>query len=393
MTEKKSVKKSLEPLVILNFNLYLFKKVVYHILGDYLNRSWTWKWNYKLYNVLCVVILSGLCYIFSGFENRHDLAEFIFSACLIMIDILGLQRLIKWISDQNEILCISEHMLEFTKKWEQMPEGFAVLVWYHRLLHRFTVVYLSMIAFATTTLATAPILYYLLTGKIVLAFQCYIPHIDYQSHPGFEIHVIFHGWCSFYGGYGLTAVTLFVLFTIIQNCIEIDVLRARLKSLTNIIRKTESNEEEITSQLKDIFESHQLLLEYVDSCEDLLSMQNLSDHAVIGILTCLGLFICMQQFWLVGYILMVGAIVILFMMNLLGTIIEVKLEKLSADVYEVPWYLMSLSNKKMFCYFLGNTQKTDRLSLGGRIPLCLDTFVRFYKGIYSYLMVLREMNI
>lgn len=113
-------------------------------------------------------------------------------------------------------------------------------------------------------------------------------------------------------------------------------------------------------------------------------MQNLSDHAVIGVQTCLGLFICMQQFWLVGYILMAAEIVILFMMNLLGTIIEVKLD--------VPWYLISLRNQKMYCYFLGNTQKTDRLSVGGRVPLCLDTFVRFYKGIYSYLMVLREMN-
>lgn len=108
-----------------------------------------------------------------------------------------------------------------------------------------------------------------------------------------------------------------------------------MKGLTTNIKETEPNEEgRISDELKGIFESHQSLLEYLDSCEDLLSLQNLSDHVVCGIQTCLGLFICLQQFWLPGYALLSCELLYLLVMNSVGTIIEVKLEKLSADVYD-----------------------------------------------------------
>lgn len=216
--------------------------------------------------------------------------------------------------------------------------------------------------------------------------------IDYKSHPGFEIHVAFHAWCCFCIMTGIGATTIFVLLMLVQNCIEVDVVRARLVILTALIHNSAPDNKEVTALLRDIFDEHQVLNEFLDYCEDILSVQNLSDHAMVGIQACLGLFICLQEVWLSGYFLITIGFVVIFSLDMLGTIIEVKLERLSIDVYDVPWYLMSVKNQKMYRYFLENAQKTQRLTLGGTLPLSLNTFVRFYKGIYSYLMVLREVQ-
>lgn len=394
MKNKKSKLKR-EPLQKAQFILYLFKRLFFHVSGDYLTETWSWKWNLRVMCVLSLLTFIGVCHTFSLFENRHNMSEFILSACLIMVAILGLQRMFQFITSHTGFLGISERILEFTEKWEQIPEGYTVLNWYFRLLRQFTVGFSIMIAISVTLLAIVPIIVYFVFGKMVLTWQCYIPLIDYNSHPGFEIHVFFHGLCNYCGGTGLTAVVIFELLIFLQVCIEIDVLRARLKLLTDDIQNQtpEPNQENITKNLKHIFESHQMLLEYIDSCEDFLTIQNLADHVIVGIQTCLGVYICLQQFWFVAFVLIVAEFVIIFLINCFGTIIEVKMEKLSYDIYDLPWYLTSVKNQKMFCYFLGNSIKTERLSLAGRVPLSLNTFVGFYKGIYSYLMILRTMKI
>lgn len=381
-------RKDLEPLKTLKFFVDLISMCLKPVMGNYFNQNWTWKWNLSVIQIVVCCAVTAICYSWTGYVNHHDLTEFVFSACLIMIDFLGAQRIIKFVSEHSENQKMIKHILEYVKQWERVEEAFPVLLWYFKLLRRIILSISVMLAVLGFLLSTAPIINFLIFDQMVLAIQCFIPNIDYTTHPGFEIHIVFHAWCTFCTIFALNATTTIVLLLLVQSCIEIDVLRARLNILTGLIYRT--NEDEVTEFLKNIFQEHQQVNEFIEACENFLSMQNLSDHFVFGVQTCISLFICLRQFWLIGYILMIAGLVIIFSLDLLGTIIEVKLEKLTFDVYDVPWYLMSLKNQKMFLYFLSNSQNTERFTLGGQIPLCLSTFVQLYKGIYTYLMVLRE---
>lgn len=385
--------KKLETLTTLEALIYLAKVCAKPISGDYFTPNWTWKWNFHIFQVIGCCLLTAICYCWTGYENRHELTEFVFSACLIMVDILAMQRLIKFAKDQPKIYEKIEYLLVYTKRWETVEEAFPVLLWYFRLLRRVILGISVILVILGTLIISFPILYFLIFDEMVLTIQCFIPYINYTKHPGFEIHLVFHTWCSFCCLIGINATTMIVLLLLVQNCIEIDVLKARLKVLTGIIHNIVTQEEDVSNLVKDIFEEHQALNGFIDACEDLFSIQYLSDHFVFGIQTCLALFICLRQFWLPGYLLTILGLVIIFTLHLLGTIIEVKLEKLTFDVYDVPWYLMSVKNQKMYWYFLGNTQNTTRFTVGGRVSLNLDTFVRFYKRIYSYLMVLQGLQV
>lgn len=390
----KTVKQTkLETLRTLETLIYLTKICAKPISGDYFNPNWTWKWNFHIFQVIGCCFSTAICYCWTGYENRHELTEFVFSACLIMVDILAMQRVIKFVTDQPKIYEKIEYLLVYTKRWEKVEEAIPVLLWYFRLSRRVILGISVIFVILGTLIISFPILYFLIFDEMVLTIQCFIPYINYTKHPGFEIHLVFHTWCSFCAVVGINATLMIVLLMLVQNCIEIDVLKARLKVLTEIIHNIVTKEEDVSYFLKDIFEEHQALNGFLDACEDLFSIQYLSDHFVFGSQTCLALFICLRQFWLPGYLLMIVGFMIILTLHLLGTIIEVKLEKLAFDVYDVPWYMMSVKNQKMYSYFLGNTQNTARFTVGGRVSLSLDTFVRFYKKIYSYLMVLRGLQV
>lgn len=312
LIESKISKKPLEPQRTLRLSLYIIKQCSLPLLGDYFNPKWIWKWNWRLYHMLVCILSTAICYAFSGWKSRHNLSEFVFFACLIMADVMFLQRNISWVNSQPKMSDIRKRLLEFTNRREQVPEAYTVLLSYYRFLHRIVISFTVMIAGIGITLALSPIVYYLITGEMLLVIQCFIPYVDYKAHPGFEIHVVIHGWCSIFAVAGITATALFVLLMLAQICVGIDVLRVRLQNLTCTIRDEESDEREIIELMKEIFEEHQGLVEYIDSCEAILSFQNLSDHCVVGVQACLGLFICLQQFWLPGYALIVLGFLVTF---------------------------------------------------------------------------------
>lgn len=80
---------NLEPLITFEFLISFATMCARAIMGDYLNENWTWKWNPALFQSIGCCVVTGLCYFWTGYENRHELTQFVFSACLIMIDILA----------------------------------------------------------------------------------------------------------------------------------------------------------------------------------------------------------------------------------------------------------------------------------------------------------------
>ncbi|XP_063707898.1 odorant receptor 67d-like, partial [Culicoides brevitarsis] len=239
-------------------------------------------------------------------------------------------------------------------------------------------------------------LIFIISGHLQIVYPLYLPYFDHTTHPGFEIHVIVHAIPIVLFLDILTPLVGTVLIIIVMNCARIDILCERLKILSAMLEDEKNdpknNKSEITELLKEIFDDHNGLLTYTDNCEELFSFQHLTDHFSGAAQVCLALYGIIMYSWYLGVALIVMMTFMLFTINVLGTIIEVKFDKLLDEIWNVPWYLLDIKNRKSYHFFLSHSQKTDRLSVGGRVPLSLNTFVQLYKRIYSYLMVLLEMQ-
>lgn len=381
--------KTLEPLKTFNFFMKFFRICAVPIVGAFLEPNW--KWNWKTTHVALLLVGSSMIYILNAYEARRDTSTMFVSIVLGLFDAMGIQRFMKFVENRELFMGSLEEIRVFTEKWEQRSEGYDILVWYYRLLKNVIVFGILLYFSIGITLATAPIIIFLATDRLQLVYQLYLPYIDHTVRPGFEIHVLTHTYMITMFMISLAALVGIVLIFIVMVCAKVDVLRARLKILGDLVVKEKNpdkNTKAITELLHEIYADHQHILEYVDNCEQQFSLQNLADHFIFGAQICLSIFALLNHSWFMGIAIVLMDTFILFTLDLLGTIISVKFELLLNDIWDVSWYLMDLENKKDFYYFLGNTQKTDRLTLGGRVPLSLDTFVRFYKGIYSYVMIL-----
>lgn len=358
------------------------------IVGDYFDEKWHWNW--KVNHLLGLISFTGICYIFNGYENRNDLRDVCFSICLGLYDIMSLQRILNFVGDQGKIVVIVKEIEDFLKTWEKSAKAYQTLMWYFQLIEKCILTGSICIILAGFTIGFGPILIYFIFGRLQLVYVCFIPYVDYTQHPGFEIHVLLHGWISsfFCLGLALSAGFLFILLAMVG--IQIDILNIRLSTLSEEMLDNKTPTVKHEQELKSIYHDHQNLLRFMVTVEEMIAIQELFDHVILGAQMCLSLFVCFQEFWFPCCFVMLIDTIILLVLDLLGTIIDMKFEKLSMAVWSLPWYLMKLENQKDYLYFLANTQKTCWLTVGGFVPLSLNTFVRLYKGIYSYCMVLVE---
>ncbi|XP_063706318.1 odorant receptor 67d-like [Culicoides brevitarsis] len=387
--KKKLKKKALEPLVTFRQVKQHMAYFCYPTMGNYFNdENWEWHWRPSLmvcFMFICMVLIGIDCYL-----NRHDWMHLVFATTLIPYAIMGFERVLLVNNVRKPFFAMYITMERYIEKWEQDPEIFPIFQWYCRVAK--WIVYgcsVSFIGGGFLFVTVSVLIYYVVTGKMEVVIPIYIPNMDYNSHPGFEIHVVAHTYLAFLAETGYSVFINSMIVVLIMACAEADVIIQKEEKLHGMLEKN-SKDKKIEKLLKEIYELHQDLLKLVDNIEHMWSIQQLTDHIIFGAQIILILYIVLQQFWLPGYLMIAAAMFIIFAIDLLGTLVEVKLDKLSIATYDVSWYLLSVKNQKDYNYFLQATQKTARLTLRSGPPLNLDTFVRFCKGIYSYLMVLRE---
>lgn len=211
-------KKPLEPQRILLFLFDIIYRTTNTVIGNYFNQQWTWKRSFRSYQFLTFVLVTTLCYARSGYQYRNSLTELVFSVCLIMLDVMALQRIVTWVNNRPQMFTIKDFLFKFTARWEQEPESCAILLWYYRLLRKGIIGMSILMVVNGTLLCVAPVLYYFITGEMIVVLQCFIPYVDHKTHPGFEIHLLLHARSFMYLFAGLISSTIFMLLLLVQNC-------------------------------------------------------------------------------------------------------------------------------------------------------------------------------
>ena len=99
-----------------------------------------------------------------------------------------------------------------------------------------------------------------------------------------------------------------------------------------------------------------------------------------------------QRVWILGIFVIISAMGQLFIICLIGTIINVKNDKIISNISAIPWYSMNNCELKNLCLILKMAQKPALITFGGLMEINMMAFVSVSNKIYSYFMVLNGMN-
>lgn len=240
-----------------------------------------------------------------------------------------------------------------------------------------------------------PIVIYLYSGKVILPYGFVIPGISYTENPGYAINYAFQSIEAY-----LTTTTL--MEASVQICLlfifcaffQIDLIIIKIRKF-NILLQDETTEDKTRKRLDklvEIIKLHQNYQEYLQTLEEFysnLSFVNLCCYTFHNVIT---LFVLVNQFWIVGYLLVLVLLTLIFIPCACGTLLEMKNDRLINEVYGIDWYLLNIDQRKMFAFLLHGTQNVNLLSFGGYFPMNFETFKNTYSKVYSYLMFLIDVQ-
>ncbi|XP_050548320.1 odorant receptor 85b-like isoform X2 [Daktulosphaira vitifoliae] len=81
-----------------------------------------------------------------------------------------------------------------------------------------------------------------------------------------------------------------------------------------------------------------------------------------------------------------------FLNNFFGEYILQKQSSISVALYNVPWWRANKNVRQLLMFMIARTNMQTNIMGFYMYKLCLKSFIAFVKALYTYYMVLRQMN-
>lgn len=172
----------------------------------------------------------------------------------------------------------------------------------------------------------------------------------------FQFFTTFPTWCFVSLNYAFTLVM------INHTCWEIDATILFVKKLNETIQdytpKLAQTRTRVQEQLKRTVDMTVQINEWQSEIQDVMEFNFLTEFYVMSFLICMALFSFLSNS-IESFIVPAGiglAFAQLFVYCLMGSLIEKRIEKLTAALYDTDWYLMDLKLQKQFMLILVSVQ-------------------------------------
>lgn len=217
-----------KPYEIICFIKKIFNKCINPVVGEILSSEW--RWSFRCYHALFLLISSGVMYSSNAYENRESRTKMLFSVCMGLFDILGFVMIYIFIIRHEDMWSIMLKIEDFVKNCEK-SDGLPILLQNIKILEKIVITGTVFILFSGVLMALAPILFFVIFNRMQFIFFCFIPFVDPYDHPGFGIHVAMHAWMVLFFIFSVVPLIGVVLVYLAMAIIEVDVLRMRLSKL------------------------------------------------------------------------------------------------------------------------------------------------------------------
>lgn len=305
------------------------------------------------------------------------------------------QRLLLWTSNQNLLQDLHQRTYAYARRYDKSTEESQISLKYLKTFKKLIKIIFGYLGFGGPFIVLLSILEYLFTGDMVLPFQYTIPGLNSTDHPGFELNLLFQTIQTY------TTCTLLVinwyiyLFPIISILHQVEIIKLKLSRLNELIL-IKTIHAEFDSQLDtersliDLVKLHINLDEFIEDTESLQSQSIFIDCILYMFACVMVIFIETLEFYGPGIIILVVNLATIFLICMIGTIVQIKLENLQCSIYDINWYDLPISEKRIYLMLLIKSIKCDRLTSGGIKPLNLELYISIMKSIYSYTLTLQE---
>ncbi|KAG5684234.1 hypothetical protein PVAND_013472 [Polypedilum vanderplanki] len=228
----------------------------------------------------------------------------------------------------------------------------------------------------------------------VALMELEIPYINWKtSLIGYLIHLIYWFFVTYCFMIALIITNFAIIFYLVSAIVQYDILKELLSELNVMIEQKNDDErnQKIEKLFKLIVTVHSDLLDFLNIFVDLFQFYYFIDIGALFIQIIISLFAISSFGFLPGYMLIIAATFQIFMPCLLSTFIIIKAEEFTENINNILWYLLPVKDQKMLMMILKISQEKKTLSTGFT-ELNISTFVEMYKAIYSYWMILQELN-
>lgn len=285
--------------------------------------------------LLLTIFFTSFFYYLPKWETFELLCS---SSASIATTTQGLFRIVMWTTIRDFLIQLWKHGEHFIMQFdERSAEGQAMLRYGHileKLMKALVATFGVMAVFANLQ----PFVMYCFTGKLVLQLNTPIPGINFSAHPGYEMNFIY-----------LVLATIFILqffvythsvlmFLFISICMQVEVLQIKLREFDVLIQnqamakasESRKNQEVLQKEFSGLIEAHNECLAFIDDCESFLWLQFMVDMTGFTVQSVVTLFSATKVNWVPGYVVLAGAIFLVFTDCCLATFVEIKVSTLSA---------------------------------------------------------------
>uniref|UniRef100_A0A182PN49 Uncharacterized protein n=1 Tax=Anopheles epiroticus TaxID=199890 RepID=A0A182PN49_9DIPT len=344
--------------------------------------------------VVCLSLIFVAISMYDLYIFRNDLFNFVYVLITIFFASIGIGHICVFVCYRDVLPMMLEQSYDTYRLVGKDERELHILQWYTKLFKRGANVYSLMFIGTSILTGLLPIAIYQLTGERVLPYGVVLPFVDPDSQVGYELNYMYQVSCIIWTPPGLVGAQCMMFGVVLNICVQYDILGVKLHDLDKLIRSGEESaqrEELIGKKLRVILRDQQRLISFISHVEEANTVMAGVEILSFGLQIVITLYVLQLAFWFPGYVIIVLATMQLFILCLLGTIIEYKGEKFSEAVYQLTWNELSRGHKKIFRLLLLSSQQPYILTWSGMTNINMNLFVGMSQKFYSIFMMLRNM--
>lgn len=231
---------------------------------------------------------------------------------------------------------------------------------------------------AGIVLCVCPFVVGVLLDQKFLPNATHMPLLDHSKSPGYEINYCFACYVIYLALTGLCATESYFVFHVVLSIGHLKMLQEMLSDLNDVIGSKDQNqkEERFKGKMTEFLFEHQEHFRLTRSFGELFSMHNFVMVVGASVIIVCSLVILVDEFWLLGFVMVfIGFWQILFI-TLLGTAYETSCEEFEKSTYSVNWYLLAPKQRKAWRLVIQMSQNPRSIPIGRIWKANLNSFIK-----------------
>ncbi|XP_011296015.2 odorant receptor 67d-like [Musca domestica] len=329
--------------------------------------------------------------MYVGVVIDNDYTKILQLLCVTGSAIQGATKLVNGLYHASLIRSLIAEILTMYEEYECKDQRYIKYLEHTlSLIKRAVFSLLNIYSIQTIGVLAVPLFYHLLLGQQIDIIALLVPGIDKHTDFGFYTYQFYHFCVVGFASFGNFANDTLMVLLIVHVPLMKNILKLKFDALDEVLKEYPRDVDRTEPLLREIFQWHQKSTMFAQNCTDtffwVIFVQIFaSTLAIICIMVCQFLGV-----WPAAPVYMMYCFAIMYMFCGLGNLIEISNDDLTRIIYDCNWYELTVTEQKMILLMLRKSQQAPTMTVGGFMPLSMNSALQLTKTIYTAAMILNE---